>query len=74
MEKFLELIKKYQRPVRTVFWTLLISITYLMCLFTSKPCNDGFVTESILIMMFMDMGIYTISRTFEKTKKIEDNA
>lgn len=69
----LELIKKYQRPIRTLIWTLLITISYLTCLYSTKPCNEGFVIEGILIAMFVDMGIYTISRTFEKTKNIENN-
>lgn len=69
----LEIIKKYQRPVRTLVWTLLITISYLTCLYSTKPCNEGFVIEGILIAMFVDMGIYTISRTFEKTKNIENN-
>lgn len=69
----LEIIKKYQRPIRTLIWTLLITISYLTCLYSTKPCNEGFVIEGILIAMFVDMGIYTISRTFEKTKNIENN-
>lgn len=69
MEKVLDLIKKYQRPVRTVIWTLLISIAFMFCLFTTRECNDGFVIEAILIAMFADMGIYTVSRTIEKTSK-----
>jgi len=68
-----ELIKKYQRPLRTLIWTLLITLSYLTCLYSTKPCNEGFVIEGILIAMFVDMGIYTISRTFEKTKNIENN-
>lgn len=68
MEKILQLIKNYQRPVRTVIWTLLIIVAFIACLFTDKPCNEGFITEAILIAMFSDMGIYTVSRTIEKIK------
>lgn len=74
MEQFLNSLKKYQRPIRTVLWTLLITISYLVCLFGSKPCPEGFVVETILIAMFIDMGIYTITRTFEKTKNLDNNA
>jgi len=47
MEKVLELIKKYQRPVRTVLWSVLIVIAFVTCLYSSKPCNEGFITEAI---------------------------
>jgi hypothetical protein len=73
MEKVLELIKKYQRPVRTVLWSILIVIAFVTCLYSSKPCNEGFITEAILLAMFADMGVYTISRTIEKLKS-KDNA
>jgi hypothetical protein len=74
MEKVLELIKKYQRPVRTVLWSVLIVIAFITCLYSSKPCNEGFITEAILLAMFADMGDYTISRTIEKLKsKDNDN-
>lgn len=73
MEKVLELIKKYQRPVRTVLWSVLIVIAFITCLYSSKPCNEGFITEAILLAMFADMGVYTISRTIEKLKS-KDNA
>lgn len=69
----LELIKKYQRPIRTLIWTLLIILSYLNCLYSSKPCPEGFIIQTILIAMFVDMGIYTISRTFEKNKNIDNN-
>jgi hypothetical protein len=68
MEKVLILIKNYQRPVRTILWSVLITIAFLVCLFSSKPCNEGFITEAILLAMFADMGVYTISRTIEKLK------
>jgi cytochrome c biogenesis factor len=74
MEKTLELIKKYQRPTRTVIWTILIIIAFLVCLFSSKPCNEGFITEAILFAMFADMGVYTISRTIEKLKNKDTDA
>ena len=73
MEQFLNSLKKYQRPIRTVLWTLLITMSYLTCLYSSKPCPDGFVIETILIAMFIDMGIYTITRSFEKTKNLDNN-
>jgi hypothetical protein len=73
MEKIFELIKKYQRPLRTVIWTILITIAFLVCLFSSKPCNDGFVVETILFAMFGDMGVYTVSRTIEKIKNKDTN-
>lgn len=74
MEKVLELIKKYQRPVRTVLWSILIMIAFVTCLYSTKPCNEGFITEAILLAMFADMGVYTISRTIEKLKsKDNDN-
>lgn len=72
MENILELIKKYQRPVRTVLWTILISIAFVTCLYSTKPCNEGFITEAILLAMFADMGVYTISRTIEKLKSKEN--
>lgn len=72
MEKILELIKKYQRPVRTVLWSILIMIAFVTCLYSTKPCNEGFVVEAILLAMFADMGVYTISRTIEKLKSKED--
>lgn len=72
MEKILELIKKYQRPVRTVLWSILIIIAFITCLYSTKPCNEGFITEAILLAMFADMGVYTISRTIEKLKSKED--
>ena len=72
MEKVLELIKKYQRPVRTVLWSILIVIAFVTCLYSTKPCNEGFVTEAILLAMFADMGVYTISRTIEKLKSKDD--
>ena len=68
MEKVLILIKNYQRPVRTILWSVLITIAFLVCLFSTKPCNEGFITEAILLAMFTDMGVYTISRTIEKLK------
>jgi hypothetical protein len=68
MEKVLILIKNYQRPVRTVLWSVLIVIAFITCLYSSKPCNEGFITEAILLAMFADMGVYTISRTIEKLK------
>jgi hypothetical protein len=68
MEKVLILIKNYQRPVRTVLWSVLITIAFVTCLYSSKPCNEGFITEAILLAMFADMGVYTISRTIEKLK------
>ncbi len=68
MEKVLILIKNYQRPLRTVIWTILVVIAFITCLFSSKPCNEGFITEAILLAMFADMGVYTISRTIEKLK------
>lgn len=71
MEKTFEIIKKYQRPLRTVLWAILIAIAFIACLFSKNPCNDGFITEIILIAMFTDMGIYTISRTVEKLKQKE---
>jgi len=37
-----------------------------------KPCNEGFITEAILLAMFADMGVYTISRTIEKLKSKDD--
>ncbi len=73
MEKVLELIKKYQRPVRTVLWSILIVIAFVTCLYSTKPCNEGFVTEAILLAMFADMGVYTISRTIEKLKSKEND-
>lgn len=72
MENILELIKKYQRPVRTVLWSILIMIAFLTCLYSTKPCNEGFITEAILLAMFADMGVYTISRTIEKLKSKEN--
>lgn len=72
MEKILELIKKYQRPVRTVLWSILIMIAFVTCLYSTKPCNEGFITEAILLAMFADMGVYTISRTIEKLKSKDD--
>ena len=72
MEKILELIKKYQRPVRTVLWSILIMIAFVSCLYSTKPCNEGFITEAILLAMFADMGVYTISRTIEKLKSKDD--
>ena len=68
MEKVLILIKNYQRPVRTILWSALITIAFVTCLYSSKPCNEGFITEAILLAMFADMGVYTISRTIEKLK------
>jgi hypothetical protein len=68
MEKVLILIKNYQRPLRTVIWTILVVISFITCLYSSKPCNEGFITEAILLAMFADMGVYTISRTIEKLK------
>jgi hypothetical protein len=68
MENFLKLIKNYQRPLRTVIWTILVVIAFITCLYSSKPCNEGFITEAILLAMFADMGVYTISRTIEKLK------
>lgn len=68
MEKVLILIKNYQRPLRTVIWTILVVIAFITCLYSSKPCNEGFITEAILLAMFADMGVYTISRTIEKLK------
>jgi hypothetical protein len=73
MEKVLELIKKYQRPVRTVLWSILIVIAFVTCLYSTKPCNEGFITEAILLAMFADMGVYTISRTIEKLKSKEND-
>jgi cytochrome c biogenesis factor len=75
MEKVLILIKNYQRPVRTILWSILITIAFLVCLFSTKPCNEGFITEAILFAMFADMGVYTISRTIEKlkNKNTDDN-
>lgn len=64
--RILEVIKKYQRPVRCVLWVFLIAFAFILCLVSDKPCNDGFVTESIILGMFADMGIYSFLRTKEK--------
>jgi hypothetical protein len=67
-----DLIKKYQRPLRTVLWSILISFVLILCLF--KTCNESMTVETILVAMFVDMGIYGVSRTIEKSKNIDNNA
>lgn len=62
----LQILKEYQRPIRTVLWTILIAFAFIACLF--KQCHETLLTEMILVAMFADMGIYTVARTFEKIK------
>ena len=68
---FLEGLKEYQRPVRTCLWTLLIATAFILCLCSCIPCTSNYITESILMCMFADMGIYTVSRSIEKAKGVE---
>lgn len=64
-------LKKYQRPFRTVLWTILIALAFVGCLFFNT-CNESRFVETILIAMFTDMGIYTVGRTIEKIKNLKD--
>ena len=66
MKNILKALKEFQRPVRTVLWTILIAFAFIACLF--NHCHETLLTEMILIAMFADMGIYTVARTFEKIK------
>jgi len=68
--KLLSFLKEYQRPFRTVLWTILIAFSFIMCLF--NKCHETLFTEMILVAMFADMGIYTVARTFEKIKKSDN--
>lgn len=68
---FLNAIKNYQRPVRTCLWAILIAVAFIMCLTGKFNCDGNPMAEYILIGMFADMGIYTVTRSIEKAKQVD---
>lgn len=67
--KYLNIIKEYQRPLRTVLWVFLLSFGYIGCLTGLIPCSENPMTQYIVVGMFGDMGVYAAARSYEKVKQ-----
>lgn len=48
-----------EKSSRTDVWVVLITMTYISCLFNIVPCTENFMVISILGGMFADLGIKT---------------
>lgn len=71
--KYLEFIKQYQRPLRTVLWTVLIAASFIACMTGIIPCDSNAIASYILMGMFADMGVYAAARSYEKAKGVAND-
>lgn len=60
-----------EKSSRTDIWVILITVTYISCLFNIVPCKENFMVLSILAGMFADLGIKTFIDN--KYKNNDDN-
>lgn len=66
-QKILDAIKNYQRPIRMCIWVICIAVSYMYsAMGWNKGTIDTTLTQTILYGMFIDLGIYTGARTYEK--------
>lgn len=49
-----------EKSSRTDIWVMLITITYLGCIFRLVECQENPIITTILIAMFADLGITSI--------------
>lgn len=69
----LNILRKYQRPMRAILWAFSIFIAFLGCIAGFIPCEDNEIVQTILIIMGGDLGVYTVSRTYEKAKNVDSS-
>ena len=69
----MKFIREYLRPIRTIIWVIIITILFIKLITGFEPRVGQVDLLSLLILaMFTDMGVYGLSRTYEKinTKNI----
>lgn len=62
-----------EKSSRTDIWVILITLTYLGCIFNFISCEETPITSTILIAMFADLGISTITKTYKNLKQDDSN-
>lgn len=67
--EFLDFFSKVQRPARTSWWVVLITIEFLYTIFTGGKKDASNILEFLNLGMFADMGVYSALKTYESVVK-----
>jgi hypothetical protein len=57
-----------EKSSRTDVWVVLIVLTYISCLFELVPCAENWYVTTILVGMFLDLGINVIANNLNRLK------
>lgn len=55
-----------EKSSRTDIWVILISLTFISCLFGLVACTENWYVTTILGGMFLDLGINTVAKNLLK--------